>query len=185
MEKLTLGVLIFVFVITSFGGIWSAVLASASMYQTRKKAQSPITWAIFIAVNVILGIIFKFAHPSVYVVALIVVAFLQLLNREGKLRRQSWNTLAVVYAIDLVLSVVSHLGKAPVPSGWMLFWIIPIILPFITGWIQTVRLNIGTRRTTRKNKKSRKMSERTVHIIGCSAITVLTVAIVLAVILIK
>ena len=80
-----IGVLI-VTVFLSFAGFLAAATAAESMSEVRGKQMRFSTWLIFILINGVMGLLFKIAHPAVYAIVLIILAILQLLNREGKRR---------------------------------------------------------------------------------------------------
>lgn len=163
----------------SFMGFLSASIASESMEESRNKSQKPVTWAVFVISSAIMGALFKIAYPIVYAIILILLAGLQLINFEGKKRRQSWNVLGLAYAALLALSVVYHRGSRG--FRWtMLLWLIPAALPFIAGAVRAVILN-----KKGKAKKKPKMDsiELRGHIISWSIVAVLIVTfIVLALI---
>ncbi len=133
-------VMIVAMLVLGLSGFIAALLASESMEELRGKILPAPAWVLFVAINVIMGALIKVAHPMLYVIVLVILAILQLANREGSKRRGSWNNLALGYSIVLILSTVqSRIGKGFTP--WALLIIVPIVLPFIAGAIQYARLN--------------------------------------------
>lgn len=140
MSKTLLFVIIMLF--TAFMGRRAATLVAKSRKEAKGKKTPYTTLAIITLVNAVLGaiLIFPFS-PYTYFIALIFLGFVQLINREGELRRKSWNTLAIAYSILLALSVAEHFMNAlGGPQKWMWIFIIPMLFPFITGAIQSARL---------------------------------------------
>lgn len=121
-----------------FTGFMSALIAAESREQASKEEQSQATWIIFLVFNAVMGITIKVMPPVVYAIILVLIAALQLINREGRMRRESWNWLAFGYVVILIMSVVYHRTNFSIK---MLFWLIPAALPFIAGVIQTKRLD--------------------------------------------
>lgn len=174
-----IGVLI-VTVFLSFAGFLAAATAAESMSEARGKQMRLSTWLIFILINGVMGLLFKIAHPAVYAIVLIILAILQLLNREGKKRRKSWNILAIAYSIVLILSTVAYFERhAKMFSGWAWLIVIPILLPFIASLIQAIRLN------GRKPRKKEKFdpAERRIQLIqwGCVAVLAAIVILLIAI----
>lgn len=125
--------------IAGFLGLMAATAAADSLEEVRKKEQPYVVTALFIVITAFFAAIFKIAHPAIFAIVLVLLAVLQLLNQEGKKRRASWNILSIAFGAMLALCVVYRRGSG---FRWtMLFWIIPILLPFIAGAVQTVRLN--------------------------------------------
>lgn len=148
-------------------GFFSALRSAESMEEEKGKYQSQFTWFARITFNAIMGLTFKVMPPIVYAIILVLIALLQLINTEGKKRRQSWNILAVGYVFILIVSLVYNRGDSFSPL--VLLWLIPILAPFITGIIQTARLN----------KKERKTeTQLSGRVIMWAAIAVLTIAVV-------
>ena len=179
MDNITTLELVIVVFAMEFVGFLAALAASESVEETRGKDQSFTTWVVFVIVNGIMGALFKVAHPAVYAVVLVILAGLQLVNLEGKRRRQSWNILSIAYAILLILSVVYHRGSG---FRWtMLFWLIPAVLPFITGAVQAIRLN--QKGKTKKERTETDSIELRGHVISWTIVAALIVTfIVLALI---
>ena len=174
-----IGVLI-VTVFLSFAGFLAAATAAESMSEVRGKQMRFSTWLIFILINGVMGLLFKIAHPAVYAIVLIILAILQLLNREGKRRRKSWNILAIAYSIVLILSTVAYFERNnKMFSGWAWLIVIPILLPFIASLIQAIRLN------GRKSRRKEKFdpAERRIQLIqwGCVAVLAAIVILLIAI----
>ncbi len=132
-----------VLVITSF---FSVFRSAQSLKETHQEEQSQVVSFIVIVFGALMGLTFKVMPPLVYAIILVIIAGLHLLNQEGSMRRQSWNLLAAGYAFVLIVSVVFH-RKDNTFHPLALLWIIPAVAPFITGWIQAIRLNKRTRKT--------------------------------------
>ena len=178
MDKSMIILFVAIAVAAGFAGFISALLASESMEEAIGKRQSPLVCVFFIIVNAIMGAIFKIAVPAVYAVPLVLLAALHLLNREGRFRRASWNVLVFTYAALLAGSVFYHQGEN-VFRWTMLLWLIPIVLPILTGIVQTIRLSHEDEVT----KKPCDAIELRGHIISWAIIVVLIVTfIVLALI---
>lgn len=180
MKELNTFVFIVIVIAMMLVGAYAALIASDSMKENRGKDPKPTTWFAFVLINAIMGAIFEIAHPAVYAIALVILAALQLINGEGKMRRKSWNVLGIAYAILLAFSIARRFDAFG--FKWpLLLWLIAALLPFIAGLIQTYRLNREEKVEKTKKAKKNKMDafELRGHIIGWSIISALFLAIVL------
>lgn len=146
MDKISVFEIIIFTVILVVTGFSSVVRSAQSLKETHQEEQSQALSFFTVVFGALMGLTFKVMPPAVYAGILVVITGLHLLNREGSMRRQSWNLLAAGYAFILIVSVVYH-RKDNVFHPLMLLWLIPVVAPFIAGWIQTIRLNKKTNKT--------------------------------------
>ena len=164
--------------IAGFLGLMAATAAADSLEEVRKKEQPYVVTALFIVITAFFAAIFKIAHPAIFAIVLVLLAVLQLLNQEGKKRRASWNILSIAFGAMLALCVVYRRGSG---FRWtMLFWIIPILLPFIAGAVQTVRLN---RKDRPKREITIDLADLRSNIFSWAVVVALVVAIVVLILI--
>lgn len=165
--------------VLAFVSYHASVLASESVEETRGRSLKATTRLFFILMGTLMGIGFNFFHPAVYGVVLLAIALMHLTNHEGGKRRASWNWLSIGYSVIFILSTVAYrerhgLGFTP----WAFFILIPIVFPFITGAIQSARLD----RAGRGEKKAKiSKEELTENIVSWAIVAGLAIIVVLLV----
>ena len=173
-DQISLAWIIIFIIFMAGSGFFAALRAAESTEELKKKELPSGAWISFIVIPAASALIFKsWASLIVYTVILLLLAGMQLLNREGKMRRQSWNILAVAYSIMLILSAVYHRGT----SFAFLFWFLPILCPFIASIFNAVRLN----GKAEKSKDSSQLRGRIVSIGFIVLLTILLVALLIAI----
>ena len=177
-------VFIILMLMAAFFGFHSAVLSAESVKETRGKRQPASVLIAFTVISAIFGALAIMPwSPVLYTVALIILAGLQLINQEGSRRRQSWNWLAIAYSFLLLFTVFIHrIGKTGKFSVAYLVYLIPMLLPFIAGGIQTARLDDKTRK--KATKGNAKGNYRVADSFSNIAIAVLLVSLVIVIALI-
>lgn len=173
ISTLTIVVFTVVMIVTSFA---SVIRSAESLKETHNEEQSQLVSFIIVIFSTLMGLTFKVMPPIVYAIILVIIAGLHLLNQEGSMRRQSWNLLATGYVFILILSVIFH-RKDNVFQPLTLLWIIPVVLPFIAGAVQAVRLN----NTSKTNKTGVQLSER---IVPWAITAILTLAVIVLFVLV-
>lgn len=152
LDQITILDVIVVTVLGSAFGLISAQVANDSSKETHHgKPLASWVWVSYILINAIFGAIFQWVNPWFYAALLLVVAFFQAVNLEGRKRRISWHILTAFYAFLLILSVVYRRTENKFSPLW-LFWLIPIILPFICSVFSAHRIQ---KLVDKKNEKER------------------------------
>ena len=121
-----------------FFGLVSALYANKSAKEVRGMTLSPLGWAIPVIIGGALALLYALTQNVwIFVIALVALTLLQIINREGKARRASWNALAIEASLFLFLSAAED-ATSPMSFFWIIF---PIAAPFIVGAIRTALLN--------------------------------------------
>ena len=146
MDKISVFEIVIFTIVLIATSFFSVFRSAQSLKETHEEEQSQLVSFIIVIFSTLMGLTFKVMPPLVYAIILVIIAGLHLLNQEGSMRRQSWNLLAAGYAFILIVSVVLH-RKDNAFHPLALLWIIPVVAPFIAGWIQAIRLNKRTSKT--------------------------------------
>ena len=166
----------------------SILYADKSVEEFYGKERAGIGWyeVIFILINAGFCIGGCTAvDPGAYVFPLVLLAILHLLNKEGKWRRASWNTLVWLYAIAIVVTLARKWdadGRITPQAAdiWQLVrYVILVAAVLIIGAVHTNRLENGT---AKKEKQKTGNVDRKALVVSYTTIAVLAAALVFIVV---
>ena len=166
---------IFVLIVSLALGALLSVCSTIATVQSREEVYGDRPSLIAIILKVVFWTAFSgltavhFSKPWLYIIIILILAVLQLLNREGARRAVAWNYLILLNTLLLLLSIagIFDSGKT-VKVPVMVLMLIPSALAFVIGVWKVAMLDkygaakIKTKVTkTTKTEKANKSNKAT------------------------